>query len=342
MDQKKVENGDGAYQYCAIGSFSKILSGSSCDSYNNVFVTAVIDEKNLKLQLKKYIYFQEGWTLISKDNSQEIIFKQEICSQMNKKPSSYEFMEKPEDDTAKHSSKEQVNSDQDNLMIGDGGEKYLNFIAENKLYREGHYHWSNGEKMRGWINISSFLGNHIILSNLRKDFKSFHAKIIEKKYTDRIDAVIGYGMEGNIIGSSLVPFFLKNDIRYIFYPSVHKGKNYISAEKETWNQATPVENIVFIFDFIPSGEYIREIINSGKIFENVKRMFIFSIFSINPEENILSTFKINRTEENGYNDVEQSISVKYYVACKLSISRCDLDMTQCPFCINNLAEVIKV
>ena len=71
-------------------------------------------------------------------------------------------------------------------------------------------------------------------------------------------------------------------------------------------------------------------------------MFIFSIFSINPEENILSTFKINRTEENGYNDVEQSISVKYYVACKLSISRCDLDMTQCPFCINNLAEVIKV
>lgn len=342
LDRKKVEDRKGVYQYYEIGSFSKILSGSSSDSYNNVFVAAIIDQENLKLQLNNYIYFQNDWIPISDSTLNEIVFEQKTCQQVQRKDFSDEFMMNPQDDMSKLSSEEQVLSKQGNLIIGDGSEKYLNFIAENKLYKEGHYHWSNGENTRGWINISSFLGNHIILSNLRKDFKNFYAMLFEKKYIDKIDAVIGYGMEGNIVGSSLVPFFLKNDIRYIFYPSVHKGKNYISAEKITWNQATQVENVVFIFDFIPSTEYMQEIIKSGKNFENVKNLFVFSIFSIRTEENISFTIRINRKEENGNNKLEQSISAKYYAACRLSIPKCELDMTKCPICINNLAEVIKV
>lgn len=343
LDRKKVEDKKGVYQYYEIGSFSKVLSGGSSDSYNNVFVTAVIDEKDLKLQLKNYIYFQNDWTSIPDGTLNEIVFKQKAYQQIQGKTEfSDEFMMNPQDNMLEHSSGEQDYFDQDNLTIGEESEKYLNYIAENRLYREGHYHWSNGENTRGWINISFFLGNHIILSNLRKDFKNFYAMLFEKEYIDKIDAVIGYGMEGNIVGSSLVPFFLKNDIRYIFYPSVHKGKNYINAEKITWNQATQVENIIFIFDFIPSNEYIQEIIKSGEIFENVKKLFIFSIFSIKEKENVSSTIIINRMEENGNNKEEQNILAKYYAACRLSIPKCELDMTKCPICINNLAEVIKV
>ena len=265
-------------------------------------------------------------------------FEKKTCQQKQKKIEfSDEFMMNPQDNMSK-----QVHLEQDDLIIGDESEQYLYFIAENGLYREGHYHWSNGENTRGWINISSFLGNHIILSNLRKDFKNFYAMLFEKGYINKINAVIGYGMEGNIVGSALVPFFLKNDIRYIFYPSVHKGKNYINAEKITWNQATQVENIIFIFDFIPSYEYIQEIIKSGDIFVNVKNLFVFSVFSIKGEENVSSTITINRKEESGNNKEEQNILAKYYAACRLSIPKCELDMTRCPICINNLAEIIKV
>lgn len=342
LDRKKVEDKNGVYQYYEIGSFSKVLSGGASDSYNNVFVTAVIDEKNLKLQLKNYIFFQNDWTAVS-DSINEIIFEQKTDQRVQRKTEfSDEFMKNPQDKSTESFSEEQAHSNQNNLTIGEESEKYLNYIAENRLYREGHYHWSNGENTRGWINISFFLGNHIILSNLRKDFKNFYDMLFVKGHVDKIDAVIGYGMEGNIVGSSLVPFFLKNDIRYIFYPSVHKGKNYINAEKITWNQATQVENIVFIFDFVPSGEYIKEIIKSGEIFENVKKLFVFSIFSIREKENVLSTIRINRMEENGNNKKEQNILAQYYAACKLSIPKCELDMTKCSICVNNLAEVIKV
>lgn len=71
-------------------------------------------------------------------------------------------------------------------------------------------------------------------------------------------------------------------------------------------------------------------------------MFVFSIFSIKEKENAFSTIKINRMEENGNNKEEQNILAKYYAACRLSIPKCELDMTKCPICINNLAEVIKV
>ncbi len=86
-----------------------------------------------------------------------------------------------------------------------------------------------GKKRKGGLTISAFLGNHATLSNLRKDFKRFYTMLLPKG--EKIDAVIGYGMEGNILGSSLTPFFLKNEIKYLYYPSVHKGKNYIEAEK---------------------------------------------------------------------------------------------------------------
>lgn len=342
VDRKKIEDKKGVHQYFEIGSFSKVLSNNLTDSYNNVFVTAIIDEKELKLQLKNHIFFQNNWESFIEASPNEIIFENETHLTKNETKPSDEFMADPQLITANDSSKEEIDLKQENLIIGATSEKYLDFIAENKLYREGHYHWSNGENTRGWINISAFLGNHIILSNLRKDFKNFYAMLFEKKYVEKIDAVIGYGMEGNIVGSSLVPFFLKSDIRYIFYPSVHKGKNYINAEKITWNQATQVENVIFIFDFIPSNEYIQEIIKSGQILNKVKKLFIFSIFSIKIEENAISTFTINRMEKNGNNNVKQTILAKSYAACRLSIPKCEMDMTKCPICTNHLAELIKI
>ncbi len=342
VERKKIENKKGVHQYYEIGSFSKVLSSNLTDSYNNVFVTAIIDEKEPKLQLKNYVYFQNNWESFTEAFPNEIIFENKTYLTKNDAKPSDEFMADPQSNTPNNSSKEQIDLKQENLIIGVESEKYLDFIAENKLYREGHYHWSNGENMRGWINISAFLGNHIILSNLRKDFKNFYAMLFIKKYVEKIDAVIGYGMEGNIVGSSLEPFFLKNDIRYIFYPSIHKDKNYISAEKITWNHATHVENVIFIFDFIPSNEYMQEIINSGEILNKVKKLFIFSIFSIKIEENVNSTFIINRMEENGDNKEKQTILAKYYAACRLSIPKCEMDMTKCPVCTNHLAEVIKI
>ncbi len=342
VDRKKIEDKKGVHQYFEIGSFSKVLSNNLTDTYNNVFVTAIIDEKELKLQLKYYIFFQNNWESFTETSPNEIIFDNKIHLTKSETTPSDEFMADPQFITTNNLSKEEINLKQENLIIGATSEKYLDFIAENKLYREGHYHWSNGENTRGWINISAFLGNHIILSNLRKDFKNFYAMLFEKKYVEKIDAVIGYGMEGNIVGSSLEPFFLKSDIRYIFYPSVHKAKNYINAEKITWNQATQVENVIFIFDFIPSNEYIQEIIKSGQILNKVKKLFIFSIFSIKIEENVISTFTINRMEENGNNNVKQTIWAKYYATCRLPIPKCEMDMTKCPVCTNHLAEVIKI
>lgn len=338
VERKNIEDKNGVYQYCEIGSFSKILSG---DSYNNVFVTAVIDEENVKLLLTEYVFFQNEWMAFPDHALKELNFGKQEDSIVEKTDSSFEFMEFPQNSPESSLSPEEV-SLENRLIIGMESEKYLDIIARDKLYKEGHYHWSNGEKTLGWINISSFLGNSIILSNLRKDFKSFYDLILEEQNVDKIDAVIGYGMEGNIVGSALVPFFINNDIRYLYCPSIHKDKHFISEEKVMWNKATLFEKLVFIFDFVPSSDYIKEILVSDSIFENVKMLYIFSIFSINENEKIDNRIFVNRKENSGNNKKQQHIDIKHFVSCKLSIPKCDRDMTQCSICVNQLAKIEKI
>ena len=111
--------------------------------------------------------------------------------------------------------------------------------------------------------------------------------------------------------------------------------------------AIPLEDLDMVIDYditltLYSHEYMQEIINSGEILNKVKKLFIFSIFSIKIEENVNSTFIINRMEENGDNKEKQTILAKYYAACRLSIPKCEMDMTKCPVCTNHLAEVIKI
>lgn len=335
LDSKKVEDRKGKSQYYEIGSFSKVLSNAPGESYNNVFVAAVIDEETPKLTLSNYIYQQNDWELLPGRSPNELAFdmKEEQPGKAIEPVNA--FMDMTEKNKA------DVRSEvADDLIVGEDSEKYLRVIAENKLYREGHYHWANGEKTRGWINISAFLGNQATLSNLRKDFKRFYTMLLSKG--EKIDAVIGYGMEGNILGSSLTPVFLKNEVKYLYYPSVHKGKNYIEAEKIAWNQASQVKSVIFIFDFVPSNHYMREIIESGKSFESVEKLFVFSVFSIRAEEELASHILLDKKKEGKDNAGERKISVGHYTACRLVVPECEVDAAQCSICTNHLAEVIKL
>ncbi|MCH5263426.1 MAG: metallophosphoesterase [Lachnospiraceae bacterium] len=341
IDRKNIEDRNGVYQYCEIGSFSKKFAGPTSDSYSNLFVTAVIDEKNLKLSLTEYIFFQNEWMALPDYALKDLVFTEKEQLKIVKPESSFEFMENPEHTPEDSSIQEQVSLD-NKLIIGIESEKYLAIIAKDGLYKEGHYHWSNGEKARGWINISCFLGNSIILSNLRKDFKNFYDMILKEVVVGKIDAVIGYGMEGNIVGSALAPFFIKNDIRYLYCPSIHKDKNFINAEKIMWNKVSLFERLIFIFDFVPSDDYLKEIIDSDTIFENVKELYIFSIFSININENISSEILHYKMENDVNNNTEQRIRVIHFVACKLPVPKCETDMTQCPICVNHLSEITKI
>lgn len=312
-ERKNLKDRTSDYQVLEIGSFSKE-----------------------KLELIKFVCVTGEWDEVTLGNGMNEIslnMKGDVKENETEIECDTEFMVDRLSDS--------VSEEKESLAISisQNSDKYVELISKKKLYKEGHYHWSNGDKTLGWINVPELLGNIEILASIRKEFRIFYS---ERK--GDINAIIGYGLEGNIIGSALTPFCVKENLRYFFHPSIHK--NYLDEEKVLWNPSADISKIAMICEFMLTDEDVAEIIRNVKGFEKMTKISIFSLFytdnDSSPRNYTDSIEVVTFSEKDETQQSKAVVEIDRYVVCKLEIKKCSRDEKSCPYYIKDLVDVVML
>lgn len=300
-------------RYIEIGSIGKILSNNNGESYNNRFTIAICEDG--KFDIHDYNYTGGEW---------EERTNRKYLNELLIAPRIKDFKE----DNVKELPRAGTDSNLEN-QIPPKSEIYLyeksdflfEYLKRDGNYKEGHFHWKDKKKTLGWINIASFLGNIDILEKIKECIVDIFGQEMSE-----IPVVVGYGMEGNIIGSSLVDYWVEHEIKYYFYPSVHKDNEHIDFEKSLWNEYNEYGSVLIICDIMFPEEYLIEIMKSNTKLEACSRVYVLSLFT---NMNLLNHDKGTVLDK----------EIKRYTLAELNVPVCEKDEDECLVCKQNLGKV---
>lgn len=301
-------------RYIEIGSIGKILSNSNGESYNNRFTIAICESG--KFSIHDYNYTGGEW---EERTNRKYLRELSIVPRIKKLTDEGDIKELPR--ARVDSSLENQMSSNSEIYIYEKSKFLFEYLKKDSNYKEGHFHWKNKKKTLGWINIASFLGNIDILEKIKECI----IDIYEKNMSE-ISVVVGYGMEGNIIGSSLVDYWVENNIGYYFYPSVHKDNEHIDLEKSLWNEYNEYGSVLIICDIMPPEEYLFEIMKSNTKLEACSKIYVLSLFT---------NFNLLNHDEGNTLGKE----IKRYSLAELNVPVCEKDEEECLVCKQNLSKI---
>ncbi|MBQ8804690.1 MAG: hypothetical protein IJZ53_13765 [Tyzzerella sp.] len=314
-----VGDGGELYRYIEIGSLGKILTNENGDAFTNRFSVAIC--KDNELDLHDYAYTAGDWLEV---NDRKYLHKLQVrqTKQKTEPVSQVEELPKVDDDNeqkviAKYSKE---------IVVNENNRFLIEHLKKDNNYKDGHFHWKDGRKTLGWINIPAFLGNIDILNRIKECIMGMH-----KMNFPNIQVAIGYGMEGNIIGSSLLDYWIENKVSYHLYPSVHKKDEHINREKSLWNEFNEFEKILLICDIMPTTTYLKEIIASDKALQKCSEFFVLALFY---NKNLL-----DGDEQNG---AEFPISIKRFALAEIDVPVCKLDKDECMICREGLKKIYEL
>lgn len=309
-----VGNQEEILRYLEIGSIGKILSNENGESYNNRFTIAICEEN--KFIIHDYNYSSSEWEERSnKKYSNELLIMPGTRETINEE----EIKELPRVGADKASAKSTpLKTD---IYIYEKSNFLFEYLKKEGNYKEGHFHWKNKEKTLGWINIASFLGNIDILEKIKECIID-----IFEKNMKAVPVVVGYGMEGNIIGSSLIDYWVENDIRYYFFPSVHKDNEHIDFEKSLWNDYNEYDGVLIICDIMPPEEYLAEIMKFNTKLKTCSNIYVLSLFT---NRNLLK-YDIGTILDK---------EVRKFSLAEFNVPICEQDESDCLICKQNLEKI---
>lgn len=302
------------HRYIEIGSLGKIFSDSS-GSFVNRFSVAIC--KSNEIELHDYAYMNLEWDEV---NSNKYIHKLPIKQVLYSETEINEH-ELPE------VTNEEINNEpkgfSKDIIICENS-KFIFDVLKNELnYKEGHFHWENGEKTLGWINIASFLGNENVLFKIKQCIMEMH-----KQFFESVQVVLGYGLEGNIIGSYLLDYWIENKKIYHSYPSVHKKDEHIKIEKKLWNEYGTYKSVLLICDIMPPNSYLKEIIESSEELKKCTEYYILSLFC---NRNLLKS--------DANIEFSKDIAIQKLSIAEVNIPVCNLDEKECIICSKGLKKI---
>lgn len=301
-------------RYIEIGSIGKILSNNNGESYNNRFTIAICEAG--KFSLHDYNYTGGEWEeRINKAYLGEL----SIVSRRKNLTDEGDIKELPR---ARGDSRiENRISSKSEIYIYEKSNFLFDFLKKDGNYKEGHFHWKDKKKTLGWVNIASFLGNIDILEKIKECI----IDVFEQNMSE-VPVVVGYGMEGNIIGSSLVDYWVENNIGYYFYPSVHKDNEHIDLEKSLWNEYNEYESVLIICDIMLPEEYLIEIMKSNTKLEACSKIYVLSLFT---------NFNLLDYGEKNISGKE----IRRYSLAEINVPVCEKDEEKCLVCKQDLSKI---
>jgi 3',5'-cyclic AMP phosphodiesterase CpdA/adenine/guanine phosphoribosyltransferase-like PRPP-binding protein len=183
-----------------------------------------------------------------------------------------------------------------NLLVG--------FVKEKRLYKSGHFHWSDDAKSHNWIDTPNLLSSREVSTFCQK-------AIIEIVNNGKLtsDLIIGIGMEGCFLGSSVA---IQLDQSFTFVPYEYRYKDHDTYETKL-NHST-VKNVTIITDVVHSGNTIKRLLEYEKAFFNDTETI-----------NVISLFYTGSGKKNYDIDLLNEINskLKFYTVCdKLRVETC--------------------
>lgn len=304
-------------RYIEVGSLGKIVSNTNGDCYNNSFTIAICEEKQFDIHV--YHYINGDW-----EERENKALKLPVLSSTGESIEETDIEELPRAEVDSMDEKKGCFLNESSPIYVYESSKFLfDFLKKEGNYREGHFHWRDNKKTLGWINIAAFLGNNMILEKIRMCIID-----IFENNMQTVGVIVGYGMEGNIIGSSLVDYWIGHNKKYFFYPSVHKEGEHNDFEKNLWNQYQEYESILLICDIMPADSYLREIIDSDSKLQSCSELYVLSVFT---NLNLL-----NETE-----NIDNKV-IKRFTLAEFNVPVCDKQESQCIVCTNELSKVYSL
>ena len=295
------------YRYIEVGSLGKILSNEKGESYVNRFSIAVCKEN--ELDLHDYAYASYEWNEINNNKYVHKLPARRLCCVETLTTATTEELPDVEVES-QEALKNRVPKSE--ILVWEKAEFLMEHLKKDQNYREGHFHWKNGKKTLGWIDIPAFLGDIEILSKVKACIIEIH-----KQYFENVQVVIGYGIEGNIIGTSLLDYWIEKKIDYHFYPSVHKKEEHTSLEKSLWNEYNSFQKVLLIFDILPTNQYVEEIIKSN---DELKKCSEFCVLSLFYNKNLIKNEAVV---------LNSKIQIQKFALIEVDVPICELDEKEC-------------
>lgn len=302
-----------------IGSIGQIIPNTKGESDNNRFTIGVLEGGSIRLL--DYSYSSGAWD--KRDNHKYVTVISTCSSKENPETdSAVELVDLPQ--TAPDNELKKQSDEDNDVYIYEHSEFLFDYLKRDGNYKEGHFHWGDGRKTRGWINIASFLGNIEILEKIKESMIDIY-----EQHMMNVQVVVGYGLEGNIIGSSMVSYWIEHGVSYYFYPSVHKRNEYIDSEKSLWNEYKESDVCLLICDIMPTEEYLKEIIESDEKLKKCSELYVLALFC---NFNLLCDDSWEHTGK----------EIKRFSLAKMNVPICDMDETKCMVCNNNLCKIYSL
>ena len=215
------------------------------------------------------------------------------------------------------------NKDEENLC-----DYIIDIIKEKHLFSSGHYHWDKNIRTHASINTDRLLGNYIYMDRI----KNYMYHYIINEHCDDTELLIGYSMQGNVLGSVIAT---EMNCKYTYYPNI--GRKHGEYEKILPNEDV-LKRITIIFDVIYSGNSLRKLVRVlTEKYSNLEVINVCSIFYTNSCEYDVNLFSTD-TNEKFYIDSR----VKFYSACNIKIAGCPYEDVHKCLIYNNQLEKVNV
>ncbi|MEA4967088.1 MAG: metallophosphoesterase, partial [Bacteroidaceae bacterium] len=160
----------------------------------------------------------------------------------------------------------------------------INFIRERNLFKSGHFHWNNGFRSHGFIDINNLVSRK---DSLEVITEQFYKQISLKNENNFIDTImIAVGIECNVIGARLSALF---DCKYSFIPEPTKDEHFTNIETKI--NSGDYQNIILLKDIIFKADHLKDLLEKEGI--KNKNVCIVSFFYCgvkNEKENIFSEY----------------------------------------------------
>lgn len=261
--------------------------GLASDDIDNTFLIMVSDtDENDNIGLRPIFFKREK-------EGQEETYWQELSNKKNTIPfivtkekkgqkALEEIIEKVaktyEEDELSNSSKmpmEKQNQDEYDIKIK---EYLIRTIKKNNLYISGHFHWSDRGRSHSFIQTNYLFENYDCVEKIKLCYLN-----LLKKQKGEVDLLIGYAMQGNVMGSLLA---IEKGWKYSYCPAV--GKRYSEYEKEF--PEGDFKSIVVIADLVYTDNLLKWLVKilKGK-YKELTKITIYALFDTNDIEVNLKT-----------------------------------------------------